>query len=165
MKTINIHPNLHKQNPMEICLGNGYRKIFDSMRDAKKFTADTNRYITECLALLNNMYVEVFRLYRSLWFVASNNKTGTRTNYLTEQQRIKTMLHAAEDQFDKFNFAKSDPYFCFIDIKKACLFLSEALQHIEQLNRKRNLTADMYAAVILLKRCELVKQSLENYPN
>ena len=167
MKVININAKRTKQVSKEICLGNGYRKQFDSVRDAKYFIAETNRFLTECLVILNMTYSEAFLQYRAVWFVTSNNKSGTRTNYLSTQQKIKTLLQTSDEMMDKFNhshFGSNDPYFAFIDIKKASLFLSEALDEIETFNRKRNLTAAMYASMVLRKRCLLVSEKVNMYP-
>lgn len=166
MKQVNITAKRTAKDCKEINLGNGLRKLFTSKRQANQFIADTNRFLTKMLVVLNTVYVDAFREYRAIWFVASNNKTGTRTNYMDEQTKIKSMLQAADTMFDKFNssaWGSNDPYFSFIDIKKASLFLQEALEVMEDFNRRRNLTAAMYNCLVLRERCLAVKALLEAY--
>ncbi len=103
MKTVNIQKKRLAFNVKEIALGNGSRVQFTSKRVANKFITDTNRFLTKCLVVLNNGYIDLFREYRLLWFVGSNTNQGNQTQYWKTEQDIKRALQAADDLFSKFN--------------------------------------------------------------
>jgi len=166
MKTIHIQANTTKQNQKEVCLGNGYRNIFGSLREANYFLADTNRFLTKVLVVSNDTLIQLYHQYRSFWLVSINNKTGTKVHYFDMQRKIKEMLQAAEVSLDKFNFSNNgsnDCYFAFIDLKKAAMFMQQAAEDMETFNRKRNLTSAMYTCQMLKERCMLIMQRLAEY--
>lgn len=166
MRTINIRATKVKQITKQICLGNGFRKNFASQRQALAFVADTNRFLTECLVILNETYVSAFVQYRAMWFIAINQKSGTRTNYLQLLKVVQRAMQSSEDMMDKFNSSwgsNQDPFFSFIDTKKACIFLQDAMLIMENFNRDRKLTTAMYQCRVLRKRCLLVNERLQTY--
>lgn len=166
MKTINIQKKKATQVSKEVCLGNGQRIVFTSKRQAGYFIADTNRFLTKCLVILNETYCNVFLQFRAMWLVTTNYNAGNRTNYFDQQQKIKQSLNAASDMMDKFNFTtagSNDPFFSFIDIRKAALFVGEAAQALEKFNSDRNLTANKYQCMVLYERCLLLQKNLTDY--
>lgn len=165
MKVIDIRKRGAKQFSKEICLGNGFRKTFPSKRDAGYFVAATNRFLTECLVIINETYKEAHAQYRTAWFYMANTKKGTKTNYMQTQSSIKSMLQSADEMLDKFNgfWGSNDPFFSFIDLQKAALFTSTALDELEGFNTKRNFTVQSYQCKILRKRCALVIDNLKSY--
>ncbi|MEO5681468.1 MAG: hypothetical protein ABIQ88_02440 [Chitinophagaceae bacterium] len=166
MKTINITKKRGNNSPLDFALGNGKRLQFTSKRLANKFIADTNRYLTKCLVVLNLTYMDVFREYRLLWFVGSNSNNGNTTNYRNIEQSIKSNLQTADFMFDKFNFAdsgSSDPFFSFIDLRKAAMFLQQAADTMASFHKKRNNTAAYYNCIVLADRCQAVMNKLDDY--
>ena len=166
MKTINIKKKRISDSPKNVSLGNGKRLQFTSKRTAEKFIADTNRYLTKTLIILNMAYADIFREYRILWLVGANTNSGNTTNYGEIEKKIRDHLHTADFLFDKFNhtsYGSGDPFFAFIDLSKAAFFLKEAAQEITIVHRKKNNTAALYNCQILSDRCESVMNKLNNY--
>lgn len=166
MKTINIEGRRKKQISFEVCLGNGLRKQFTSQRNLKQFVADTNRYLTKCLVVLNHTYIDALREYRLVWFVTANTNSGTKTYYRETEERIKGNLQAAEFCFDKFNATwggSNDPFFAFIDLRKIAVFLKDSCLLMETFHKKRNNTAAMYTAAMLADRCQSVINKMQDY--
>lgn len=166
MKNINITKKRAVQNLREVSLGNGRRIQFKSTRVAAKFIADTNRYLTKCLVILNETYIDVFAEYRRLWFVTSNTNQGTRTNYRATETDIKKALDAADFIFNKFNtttWGSNDPFFAFIDLRKIALFLKDAAATLTDFHKGRDHTANYYACQVLADRCQAVVNRLDEY--
>jgi hypothetical protein len=166
MKTINITKKRTVQNLREVSLGNGRRIQFKSARVAAKFIADTNRYLTKCLVILNETYIDVFSEYRRIWFVTSNTNAGTRTNYREKEVSIKKALEAADFIFNKFNattWGSNDPFFAFIDLRKIALFLRDAAEDVTEFHKSRDHTANYYACQVLADRCQAVINRLDEY--
>lgn len=166
MKQINITKRVGKKPVPEYSLGNGKRLQFSSKRTANKFLADTNRYLTKSLVLLNLTYISLFEQYRLLWLVGTNTNSGKRTNYTDLEQKIKSHLSTADFMFDKFNsstWGSSDPYFSFIDLRKAALYLQEAGKIMVEFHKKRNNTAAFYSCQALTDRCASIITRLDEY--
>lgn len=166
MKTINITKKRAVENLYSFQLGNGERISFTSKRIANKFIADTNRFLTKCLVVLNTTYIELFREYRLMWFVTSNTNQGSKVYYGSVEQDIKRSLQAADDIFTKFNhsaWGSNDPYFAFIDLKKIALFLNDAAGPLCEFHKKRNTTASYYACIVLSDRLESILEKLQSY--
>ena len=166
MKTINIQSNKSVQNKYEFSLGNGKRLTFTSKRYANAFIASTNRYLTECLVILNKTYTDTYIEYRNFWLVSANTHGGTKTNYMRLLAKIKSNMDAASDIMDKFNGTwgrSQDPFFAFIDLRKVALFTAEAAELLRDWYKKRNHTANYYNCLILHKRCLLVIENMQNW--
>lgn len=154
------------QTSFEVCIGNGARLTFTSKRNLNQFIAETNRYLTKCMVILNHTYIDAFREYRLLWFVTANTNSGTKTFYRDIEERIKGNLQAAEFIFQKFNATwggSNDPFFAFIDLRKIALFIKESCRDMETFHKKRNNTSAMYCCGMLADRCESVLQKLMDY--
>lgn len=166
MKNINITKKTARQIKKEVCLGNGNTISFNSKRQAGYFIAETNRFLTKCLVILNETFIAAMREYRLFWLVSSNANNGTTTDYTGRQHLIRGNLQHAENMMDKFsktNVGSNDQYFAFIDLNKAAFFLNEALGSLEKFNRDRNLTANAYSCMILAERCLLIIKNLQEY--
>lgn len=166
MKTINIVKKRSQHISKEVCLGNGQRISFRSKREAGYFIAETNRFLTKCLVILNETYCNCFLQFRAMWLVTTNYNAGNKTNYFSQQQIIKSHLQAASDMMDKFNFTNSgsnDSFFSFIDLKKASVFVGEAAKELQAFNEARNLTANKYQCQVLHERCLLLIKNLNDY--
>jgi len=57
------------QKTYSILLGNEIKVSFSSEKKAKKFIADTNRFLNLQLQELNQVYIQLFAEYRRLWFI------------------------------------------------------------------------------------------------
>lgn len=154
------------QNSFEVCMGNGARLTFTSKRTLKQFVAETNRYLTKSMVVLNHTYIDAFREYRLLWFVTANTNTGNKTFYRDVEEKIKGELSAVDFCLQKFNATwggSNDPFFAFIDLRKIALFLKTACELMGAFHKKRNNTASMYTCMMLADRCESVMKKLMEY--
>ncbi len=166
LKTININKRRQNKSPREISLGNGQRIQFKSAREANRFIAETNRYLTKVLVTLNDTYIQVWTQYRQFWFIASNTNTGTRSNYLQREADVKKALDSADFMFNKFTttcWGSNDPYFAFIDLKKIALFLKDAAEDLAAFHKGRDHTGNYYSCVVLVDRCIAILAKLESY--
>lgn len=166
MNNINIAKRTLKQSPKEFVLGNGKRIQFTSKRTANAFIAETNRYLTKCLVTLNLVYVDLFREYRSTWFVITNTNSGNETNYRSVAQGIRDNLSAADFVFEKFAatiWGSNDPFFAFNDLRKIASFLFNAANQLADFHKKRNTTASIHICQVLADRCVSVREKLSNY--
>ena len=128
-------------------MGNGKRIVIKSKRNSSRFFAETNRFLTKCLVVLNAAYIDLLREYRLIWLITTNTNRGKKTYYLDLQQKVKSNLDAVDFVFEKFNATwggSNDPFFAFIDLKKIASFLREAAEQMAAFHKKRNTTASIY---------------------
>lgn len=166
MKNITIVKPNRKQFTKEICLGNGCKKQFNSKRAAGYFVADTNRFLTKALVIINDILANTYFEYRQLWFVTTNGHHGTRVNQIGQEQAIKGLLQSAEFMMDKFSFSSSgsnDPFFAFVDLQKAAFYLLDCNLKMMDFHKKRNATSAFYKTQMLHDRCLSVVDKLKNY--
>ncbi len=166
MKHIDINGRQKRPISREIALGNGVRIIFNSKRDAIYFVSETNRFLTECLVIINDTYTSAFMQYRNMWLISSNTKNGTKTHYFDVQKRIRSTFDIVEQLLNKFysaHYGSNDPFFSFINLEKAASFLKDSLYDMETFNKARNITAAYYQCKTLKKRCSLVIEEIKKY--
>jgi len=164
MKTVHLKTIIQRGKSHEVFLGNGTRNAFANKKEAKKFLADTNRFLTKKLIDLNEIYYRAFVEYRQIWFLLYNVKQGKKTNYREDEKTIKAGLDAVEHFFDKIasSFSSTD-YTVFIDAKKICLYLSEVLKCLVELNKRRNNTVAYYTLENLLSRVTTLANEINGY--
>lgn len=165
MRTVHLSKITPTDKGHNIALGNGTRTSFANKKDAKKFLADTNRFLTHRLIELNEIYSNAFVQYRQLWFTLSNSRRGTRTSYKEDEKTIKAGLDTVHHFFDRISGAGYgfDDYMVFVDCRKICLFLSEVLKCLVHLNKKRNNTVQYYSLENMLTRCVQISEEISNY--
>lgn len=63
-------PSSHYQERKKynVFLGNDSRNYFNSLKDAKRFLAETNRFLNNRLHELNYLYGNIYQEYRKAWF-------------------------------------------------------------------------------------------------
>lgn len=62
-----------KQRMYSVWLGNGAKRYFSNLKEAKAFMAETNRFLNDRLHELNYQYGVIFTEYRKVWFYLSDN--------------------------------------------------------------------------------------------
>ena len=95
-----------------IFLGNDLKEYFSSLRDAKKFMANTNRFLNSKLHELNHLYSEVFTQYRNAWFFFVSD-TNNKYQFGRHERQIKIGFQDIEKRFERLiensYSADSDP--------------------------------------------------------
>jgi hypothetical protein len=133
MREIVIKTLYREKAEYVVRLGNGTCFKFRSEKAAKRFLADTNRFLSEISFRLNQILIELYQHSREVWLVAP----GFR---ITEvQSEISSLEHLLKQSYDRAGW-KSGNYFVFIDLLKFC-HRSKALVKI-LLNVKRISQAD-----------------------
>jgi hypothetical protein len=166
MKQINIEKKYGITNPLIVSLGNGNKVKFSSKRQRGYFVADTNRFLTKCLVIINETLIDCYTEYRRAWLLGANTNAGTKSYYLNELKEIQKGIIFCEQMMEKFNntcSGSNDPFFSFIDLRKAATFLQGTADQLEQWHKKRNNTANKYICEILRDRCMLINHRLQNY--
>jgi hypothetical protein len=151
----------------EIWFGNRICVEYASKREMNYFIAATNRVLTKYLIELNETYISVFSEYRRTWFLMQNVKNGKIVNQYDRERKIKSHLDCVADMFDRAGntFAgSSDAVYSFISLAKICGFLSEAINELSALHRKRNNTIQYHLMEITAEKLKKLESELMAYP-
>lgn len=62
-----------KQKQYSVLLGNGSKRYYSNLKEAKTYMTETNRFLNDRLHELNYQYGIIFSEYRKVWFYLSDN--------------------------------------------------------------------------------------------
>lgn len=97
-----------------IRLGNGTIHRFSSIRAARKFLAETNRFLTETLFKLNEVLSELYQHGREVWINSDEIRGADKFEI-----RFRTLEHYLKQSYMRACWAAGN-YFVFIDLQKFC---------------------------------------------
>ena len=87
MKEIKLTGISTRNKKHTVTLGNGYQKSFSNLKSAKRYLAQTGRWLTFRLHECNSLNTQLYGHYRTAWFYLQHNKqTMNRALIETEQQ-------------------------------------------------------------------------------
>lgn len=86
-----------KQRMYCLFLGNGHREYFTNYKDAKKYLADTNRFLNIKLHQSNFYYSYIFTEYRNIWFYFEGRSPSQRKDHMGIERKI-TLLFNQDDK-------------------------------------------------------------------
>ena len=86
-----------KDNMYSILLGNDHREYFKNIKPAKRFLAETNRFLNSKLHECNYLYYSLFTEFRRIWFFF-NSEDPKRAK---ELRRIEDIIENCFNSIDK----------------------------------------------------------------
>jgi hypothetical protein len=97
-----------KAKQYSVSLGNGSRNYFSSVKEVKRFLAETNRFLNDRLHELNYIYGLLFVEYRNAWFYLQGNEDIEQqiTNSIEylENVFVKTVVKSTGTNGNSFTF-------------------------------------------------------------
>jgi hypothetical protein len=89
MKKIKVNRIDAINNSYVLTLGNGSQHHFDSKRKAEAFQNKTNKYLTELLYQVNQLYSDLFQTYRQCWGYFTPTQNIKQFKYFSNGDNIK----------------------------------------------------------------------------
>lgn len=167
MKTITLQKINKKGNCYEIYLGNGFLFSFKSERAAKKFLADTSRFLTQHLHNLNNLYTEIYSQYRNAWGYFNHNKGTKKAALLQSERDLKENIRSAEELLDyTVTWIQKGPnanYLIFSNFNKITDYCRATVFTLKDLAQSRSDTSTVYRCNDLIQRISYLQHSLKTY--
>lgn len=131
MREIVIKTFVREKSEYVVRLGNGTAFRFKSEKAAKKFLADTNRFLSEVAFQLNHVLTELYQHSREIWLVAPD------FNLAAAQSEILLLEHFIKQSYARADW-KQGNFFVFIDLLKFCdhaKVLIKSLRNVKRISQ------------------------------
>lgn len=148
-----------KNNMYSVHLGNGSRTFFSNLKDAKKFIADTNRFLNLKCHELNYLYINIRGEYQKNWFYFDNEFEQQERNILEYFKGIDNAFIMCIERSHHTN----GNYFVFKNLFYIIEGLQSALNLIIRMLRGRKHHIDIKRLQILNSQAVNIKQELIDY--
>jgi hypothetical protein len=89
MKKIKVNRIDELNKKYVVTLGNGSQHHFNSIRKAEAFQNKTNKFLTELLYQVNQLYSDLFQVYRQCWGYFTPTESTHNFKYFSSGDKIK----------------------------------------------------------------------------
>lgn len=140
-------------------LGNGTEHRFPSIKQSRKFLADTNRFLTSVTFNLNATLIQLYTHGRELWIINED------VSYSQIKDRFATLEHFLKQAWVRASFRDGN-YFSFIDLKKYCEHAKDLIKyfkHIPSVGRADTLRRHQLDSIY--DQINSTQMQLQNYGN
>ena len=144
---------ISRQRKHRVWLQSGSTFLFSNIKAVKKFLTDTNRFLNQKLFQINDIYLEVFSIYRSTWFYM-DNRLDSQIEWLLKD--INKML---KNSYQK-NDDNSHPFYF---LYKAMDLQIEIILIVIDIHRLRYNWAEIHQLESLISRINYLKDELSNF--
>jgi hypothetical protein len=148
-----------KFSSTEIMTGHGQFRKFNTKRETISFLNDCSRFLTLQLYELRDVYAALVAKYTANW--------AYFPLYSALEKKIKNHLEISSDKIDRIIWESGHRDACsivFIDMAKACWFLSDAINDFLRFFQARRANPmDIMDLNIQLKRISYVKAAISIY--
>lgn len=164
MRAIALRSITVTEKGYSVFLGNGSLNNFKNKKLALQFLADTTRFINIKAVELNDLYCQVFIIYRQSYFTFFTPAREKKYEYMKLEQTVRNNLDIAAEMFDKLTgMHASNNTYCFIDIQKICFFLTPAVEALITVNKNRNNTIVAHLLGTFTERLTRIAKEITEY--
>jgi hypothetical protein len=150
-----------KQRMYLIGLGNGAKRYFSNLKEAKAFMTETNRFLNDRLHELNYQYGVIFSEYRKVWFYLSDNY---------ETRKFEAKIIECFSFIDKFFMQAgtrsgtiNGNYFVFNYLFGICEHLMTIIDEIINVLKQRHYSAEEKRVDTFKRQIVFIKSELDNF--
>jgi len=113
MKSVNVKNNLPESGPYCLSLGDGTLHTFKNRKAAEKFQNETNRFLTDLVYTFNELYSNIFSIYRQTWTFFYNTGNKHKGNQLFNELKVKESLQIIDELLEKLttSYSRQDSYY------------------------------------------------------
>lgn len=158
---------LIRQRKYSVFLGNEKTFQFTNMKEAKRFLAETNRFLNDVLQQCNWLFVFAFSEYRRTWFYFNARITYKYVKLDSLEKTILENIRTIDYHFNivvtRSHFTNGN-YFAFQHLNNIIKAIDSILNCLEEILKERNLTDGKQIMFNRNVLKELTRQ-LKNYPD
>jgi len=113
MKSVNVKTIQPETGPYTISLGDGTLHTFKNRKAAEKFQNETNRFLTDLVYTFNELYSNIFSIYRQTWTFFYNTGNKHKGNQLFNELKVKESLQIIDELLEKLttSYSRQDSYY------------------------------------------------------
>lgn len=154
---------LEKKHFYRIALGNGCIRYFSSKRKAEAFLGDLNRFLDFHLLEANELFIEVFSLYRRYWPYMESGKKADRSQVERDSSRELRTVEEILDDMPRRSRTPSGTWWVFNDLSGVVSSLRKVLDGLEELLRSRSAFAELRKLDSLRWRIDIMERDRRSF--
>ena len=158
--------HLTKDKLYHVYLGNAVHKEFKNLKDAKKFLADTNRFLNFKLQETNSILVEVYGHYRRNWFYFSARKRAMDYKDMKKEIICEQAFKDIERSFNLMierSHLNNWNHLIFSHFDKICNNFYQVIEVLKVINKSKSNAVDLHQLEMLYQRTCIVQDSIAKY--
>lgn len=132
---------------------------FTNKRKAERFALTLNLFISEKLQSANDLLIELYSIYRRLFFVIQ------KYDGLQIQQKFRAVEDAIERSLTNSGIGENGAYWCFNKLRLSLTELKEIGEMLYVISDKRKVTSDLHSIRAKLRVIALLTEDTNNYEN
>jgi len=149
-----------------VFLGNHVVRYFANRKHAKKYLADTNRFLNTRLHELNFVYIYVLGEYRRAWFYFDSAEPGRRQSLITAERKILKNFELIDKSFEmavRRSGTRGGNNITFQKLFVICEGLIDALRAIKTVMLERKYYAELQRLEMFAGQVADLRIKLEDY--
>ncbi|HAF28117.1 MAG TPA: hypothetical protein DCG75_03625 [Bacteroidales bacterium] len=139
MKKIKINQISKENNKYKVFIDSDHKYYFTSEKKAVKFQNEVNQYLTESLFQLNDLYIDLFTVYRRVYFVVENSLLKRSLD-----QALNNINHFIENSLLRSNYQSIGSSLVMTSINQIYDNLLNGYQTVRSITSKKNDTSMIY---------------------
>lgn len=154
-----------EQTLYRVYLGNGYVCKSPALREAKRFLAETNRFLNVQMHELNLIYCDVFRQYRRNWFYFSHAFAGAEL--ISSDRDCREAMRDTERIFDLLierSHHINGNFLVFAFFKSIIGNLDTVIGVLTEMMKEKSNGVDVQELQAIKRRIRYITFNLNRYP-
>ena len=144
-------------------LGNGQYMIFTSKKELAKFSSDTRKYFWNILTEMNELYCNVFSMYRETWLISSLGRKYTHDGSIQEIVNYLAIACQWIEKLARRLRQTTEPSYICLNAVQGCSFLANALENIDKVFTRTQVYSRAKVAQAGLLRVANLRDKIDNY--
>jgi hypothetical protein len=149
-----------------IILGNGYKFEFTQKRKADKFIADTNKFLTDKMHLLNELHSELYSVYRRFWGYFFHNRESYSYKTYREENEIKLCFRNSEQHLENLwlqGKKQSSNYILFQEFRKSIREMININLKLAKIVENKKIAPEYIRLSHVLNMLQTTEYEINNY--
>ena len=139
-----------------ISLGNGVNAVFTNIAAARRFLAESNKFLNHKLHDVNEIYIELITIFNRQWFALTWDQERDILENLEAFPRMRKIM-VSRSGWDNGN------HLVFKNLNVSLDYFDQVIKILARSNKTRKRNIDNYYLNCLDTRIQLIRDQIENY--
>ncbi len=142
-----------------VYLGNQNFNYFTSEKHSLAFLANTNRFLNECLQIINHIYIQVFSEYRQVWFYGDT----CQNTIIKIEQEFKQIEYGFENVISKSSHPINGNSYAFSILNHLCNSHRLIVENIIQIYTTKKIYVPIHRLRYLKSQIDIIDNKINTY--